>query len=51
MCYTQLYDVEQETNGLYYYDRSPKMTDGQRARLRAALCAPAAIELDFFNKK
>jgi len=27
------------------------MTDGQRARLRAALCAPAAIELDFFNKK
>ncbi len=23
-CYTQLYDIEQEQNGLYYYDRSPK---------------------------
>ena len=23
-CYTQLYDVEQETNGLYDYDRKPK---------------------------
>nr|WP_257793762.1 glycoside hydrolase family 2 TIM barrel-domain containing protein [Lacticaseibacillus kribbianus] len=23
-CYTQLYDVEQERNGLYYYDRTPK---------------------------
>ncbi len=24
-CYTQLYDVEQETNGLYIYDRRPKI--------------------------
>jgi len=23
-CYTQLTDVEQEVNGLYYYDRRPK---------------------------
>lgn len=23
-CYTQLYDVEQEVNGLYTYDRQPK---------------------------
>lgn len=23
-CYTQLTDVEQEQNGLYYYDRKPK---------------------------
>ena len=23
-CYTQLYDVEQETNGLYTYERKPK---------------------------
>ncbi len=23
-CYTQLTDVEQERNGLYYYDRRPK---------------------------
>lgn len=25
MCYTQLYDVEQEQNGLYTYDRKPKI--------------------------
>lgn len=41
MCYTQLYDVEQEQNGLYTYDRKPK-TD------IAAICAinteKAAIE-------
>ena len=24
-CYTQLTDVEQEQNGLYTYDRKPKM--------------------------
>ena len=24
-CYTQLYDVEQECNGLYTYDRKPKV--------------------------
>ncbi len=23
-CYTQLYDIEQEINGLYHYDRTPK---------------------------
>jgi hypothetical protein len=23
-CYTQLTDVEQEKNGIYYYDRTPK---------------------------
>ena len=23
-CYTQLTDVEQEENGVYFYDRSPK---------------------------
>ncbi|MCO8243396.1 sugar-binding domain-containing protein [Haladaptatus sp. AB643] len=30
-CYTQLYDVEQETNGLYTYDREPKF-DAKRLR-------------------
>ncbi len=25
LCYTQLYDVEQEQNGLYYYDTTPKV--------------------------
>lgn len=23
-CYTQITDVEQEKNGIYYYDRTPK---------------------------
>ena len=23
-CYTQLYDIEQEVNGLYTYERQPK---------------------------
>lgn len=27
-CYTQLYDVEQEVNGLYTYDRKPKFNVG-----------------------
>ena len=25
-CYTQLYDVEQERNGLYTYERKPKFS-------------------------
>ncbi len=31
LCYTQLYDVEQEANGLYTYQREPKF-DGERIR-------------------
>ena len=31
-CYTQLTDVEQEKNGLYYYDRRPKFDN---ARIKA----------------
>ena len=31
-CYTQITDVEQEKNGIYYYDRSPKF---DTARLKA----------------
>ncbi|BDD07793.1 hypothetical protein FUAX_02250 [Fulvitalea axinellae] len=31
-CYTQLTDVEQEQNGLYNYDRSPKFKDAKRLR-------------------
>lgn len=26
LCYTQLYDVEQEKNGLYTYERKPKFS-------------------------
>ncbi len=28
-CYTQLTDVEQEQNGVYNYDRTPKVSDGK----------------------
>ena len=31
-CYTQITDVEQEKNGIYFYDRSPKF---DTARLKA----------------
>lgn len=44
LCYTQLYDVEQEVNGLYYYDRTPKFTPEVMERLREAMAAKAAIE-------
>ena len=44
MCYTQLYDVEQEKNGLYYYDRRPKLSEDESARLRAVLGEQARIE-------
>lgn len=33
-CYTQLYDVEQEQNGFYNYDRSDKLTDEQKIKIR-----------------
>lgn len=40
-CYTQLYDVEQEVNGLCDYDRKPKFDPEV---IRAINAAPAAIE-------
>ncbi len=40
-CYTQLTDVEQERNGLYYYDRRPKFDAG---RLHAITSREAAYE-------
>ncbi len=33
-CYTQLYDVEQEQNGLYCYDRSDKLTEAQKDEIK-----------------
>ncbi len=42
-CYTQLYDVEQEKNGLYTYWRAPKFDIGV---IRQINTAPAAIERD-----
>lgn len=41
LCYTQLYDVEQEQNGLYKYDRRAKF---DIARLRRVLAGEAAYE-------
>jgi beta-galactosidase/beta-glucuronidase len=40
-CYTQLYDIEQEVNGIYTYARQPKH---DAARLRAINARVAAIE-------
>lgn len=40
-CYTQLTDVFQEQNGIYYFDRSAKLDVD---RIRAAQRRPAAIE-------
>lgn len=34
MCYTQLYDVEQEENGFYNYDRSDKLTQKQKLAIK-----------------
>ena len=44
LCYTQLYDVEQEQNGVYYYDRSAKFDDETMDKLAAVLNKKAAIE-------
>ena len=43
-CYTQLTDIEQETNGLYYYDRTLKFPKEFYDRIRATNTAKAAIE-------
>jgi hypothetical protein len=37
ICYTQLYDVEQEVNGLLTYDRSPKFDPRQIREINALL--------------
>jgi len=44
LCYTQLYDVEQEVNGLYYYDRTPKFPPEIMEKLRQVMSSKAAIE-------
>ncbi len=44
LCYTQLYDVEQEQNGIYYYDRTPKFDEATMDKLAAVLKRKAAIE-------
>ncbi len=44
LCYTQLYDVEQEQNGLYYYSREAKFSEARMDRMARALRQKAAIE-------
>ena len=43
-CYTQLTNIEQEQNGIYYYDRTMKFSEENFAKIRAAFAASAAIE-------
>ena len=43
-CYTQLYDVEQEKNGLYTYHREKKFAQEIYDRLKDAMVVKAAIE-------
>ncbi len=44
LCYTQLYDVEQEQNGLYLYDRSDRFTAEEKKKLREIMIRKAAVE-------
>ena len=44
LCYTQLYDVEQEQNGIYYFDRTPKFSEEVMDQLAAVMKQKAAIE-------
>lgn len=43
-CYTQLYDVMQEQNGLFSYNREDKLTQEDKASLRKHMMKKAAIE-------
>lgn len=43
-CYTQLYDIEQEQNGLYSYDREKKFDDEIYLRIKNCNLKKAAIE-------
>ena len=43
-CYTQLTDVYQEQNGVYRFDRRPKVDEAGMRRIRDAQQRPAAIE-------
>lgn len=44
VCYTQLYDVEQEQNGIYHYDRTPKFDEATMEKLACAMRETAAAE-------
>lgn len=44
LCYTQLYDVEQEQNGLYKYSREPKLSQKIMEKIAAVMRTRAANE-------
>lgn len=46
-CYTQLYDVEQEENGFFTYDRKPKLTDAAMQKIFECNTQIARIEENF----
>lgn len=43
-CYTQLYDIEQETNGIYTYERKPKFAPDILETIKKINQEPAEIE-------
>ena len=43
-CYTQLYDIEQEQNGLYTYNRKKKFPDSVYEQIKAVNTKTAEIE-------
>ena len=43
-CYTQLYDVQHEQNGLYYYDRSLKFSEPTLRKIAKIVSSPAEYE-------
>ncbi len=45
-CYTQLYDIEQEQNGLVTYTRKPKFSEKTYKKIRAVNTLTAAVEKD-----
>ncbi len=45
-CWTQLTDIEQEQNGLFYYDRTPKFSEQAYGRIRKANLIIAEVEKD-----
>ena len=48
-CYTQLYDVEQEQNGLLTYDRKNKFSENGIAEIKR--CNSCVAEIERLNKK
>ncbi len=48
-CYTQLYDIEQEQNGLYTYERERKFSDCIYDSICKINTQTAAIEKELFN--